>query len=397
MEGQRELRETWELEERRKSLTKRAQIPPIPHPNEFSPTLAITIETAEPKPLPDDIPPRNATEPPQRSMYTSNVPIVGLPATPKAMRLIIEGNHDQSGSTPRPNVPSIPAVFTQLYSPETSPRQSLEKEEPAAEPSLTLLPSTVYQPPTKAPPYGIGRRRILSPPMLTALLDRVSVKTKMYRDEMVEFREKEFKTTIPASNISRSLRHHGRYRPHKRLASADDLIPALLPRLPSTPHVLPTRMESPVRILIIVKKRALAWQQAWEEPQKLITQVLKHLQYDSLVSLDDLYDSSTCRFLAIERWDSHTLIVCDLFNTSYDPLNAHQEGNNELPVKVVRICQGNQSDIIKAKEPQAIGQVDEQLRSIHDMHGWNEGPPYKIDHADGKYPIYIQPRSMVYT
>ncbi|PCD21914.1 hypothetical protein AU210_015717 [Fusarium oxysporum f. sp. radicis-cucumerinum] len=58
---------------------------------------------------------------------------------------------------------------------------------------------------TKAPPYGIGRRRILSPPMLTALLDRVAVKTKMYRDEMVEFREKEFKTTIPASNIGRSL------------------------------------------------------------------------------------------------------------------------------------------------------------------------------------------------
>ncbi|KAG7408957.1 hypothetical protein Forpi1262_v017942 [Fusarium oxysporum f. sp. raphani] len=140
-----------ELEERRKSLAKRAQIPSIPHPNEFSPTLAITIETAEPKPLPDDIPPRNATEPPQRSMYTSKVPIVGLPATPKAMRLIIEGNHDQSGSTPRPNVPSIPAGFTQLYSPETSPRQSLEKEEPAAEPSLTLLPSTVYQPPTRPP------------------------------------------------------------------------------------------------------------------------------------------------------------------------------------------------------------------------------------------------------
>ncbi|OBS16039.1 hypothetical protein FPOA_13239 [Fusarium poae] len=177
----------------------------------------------------------------------------------------------------------------------------------------------------------------------------------------------------------------------------DDLIPDLLPHLPSKPHVLFARMESPVRILIIVKKRALAWQQAWEEPQKLITQVLKHLQYDSLVAPDDLYDSSRCRFLAIERWDSHTFIVCDLFNTSYNHLNAHQEGNNELPVKLVRICQGNQSDIVKAKEPQAIGQVDEQLRRIHDMHGWNEGPPYKIDHADGKYPIYIQPRSMVYT
>ncbi|KAF5658012.1 transposase [Fusarium heterosporum] len=59
---------------------------------------------------------------------------------------------------------------------------------------------------TKAPPNGIGRRRFLSPPMLTALLDRLAVKPNMYRDKMVEFLEKEFETTIPASNIGRSLR-----------------------------------------------------------------------------------------------------------------------------------------------------------------------------------------------
>ncbi|EWY86293.1 hypothetical protein FOYG_10877 [Fusarium oxysporum NRRL 32931] len=140
-----------ELEERRKSLAKRAQTPSIPHPNEFSPALAITVETAEPKPLPDDIPPRSATEPPQRSMYARSGPVIGLPATPKAMRLIIEGNHDQSGSTPRPDVPSIPAGFSQRHSPETSPQQSPEREEPVAEPSLTLLPSTVYQPPARPP------------------------------------------------------------------------------------------------------------------------------------------------------------------------------------------------------------------------------------------------------
>lgn len=155
-------------------------------------------------------------------------------------------------------------------------------------------------------------------------------------------------------------------------------------------------MESPVRILVIVKKSPLAWQQAWEEPQKLITQVLKHLHYDWLVSQDDRYDSSNCRFMAVERWDSHIFIICDLFHTDYDPLNAHLRGNNELPVQMVRIYQGGQSNIIKTKEPQAISEVGEQLRSIHDMHGWNEGPPYKIDHANGKYPVYNSPRSRVY-
>ncbi|KAI3572113.1 hypothetical protein IWW34DRAFT_857287 [Fusarium oxysporum f. sp. albedinis] len=138
-----------ELEERRKSLAKRAQTPSIPHPNEFSPALAITVETAKPKPLPDDTPPRSATEPPQRSMYARNGPVIGLPATPKAMRLIIEGNHDQSESTPRPDVPSISAGFSQRYSPETSPQQSSEREALVPEPSLTLLPSTVYQPPAR--------------------------------------------------------------------------------------------------------------------------------------------------------------------------------------------------------------------------------------------------------
>ncbi|KAF4970488.1 hypothetical protein FSARC_2507 [Fusarium sarcochroum] len=140
-----------ELEERRKSLAKRAQTPSIPHPNEFSPALPITVEMAEPRPLPDDIPPRSATEPPQRSMYARNGPVIGLPATPKAMRLIIEGNHDPSGSTPKPEVPMIPATFaTQRQSPETSPH-TLSEKEPSLEPSLTLLPSTVYQPPTRPP------------------------------------------------------------------------------------------------------------------------------------------------------------------------------------------------------------------------------------------------------
>ncbi|KAI3570955.1 hypothetical protein IWW34DRAFT_899788 [Fusarium oxysporum f. sp. albedinis] len=132
-----------ELEERRKSLAKRAQTPSIPHPNEFSPALAITVETAEPKPLPGGIPPRSATEPPQRSMYARNRQVIGLPATPKAMRLIIEGTHDQSGSTPRPGVPSIPAGFSQRYSPDSSPQQLPEREEPVAEPTRPPIPRSM--------------------------------------------------------------------------------------------------------------------------------------------------------------------------------------------------------------------------------------------------------------
>lgn len=133
-----------ELEERRKSLAKRPQAPLIPHPNDFSPALRIGVEMAEPK-LPDDMPPRSATEPP-KSMYARSGPAMGLPATPKAMRLILEADHSESGNTPKPEVPLIPATFAQrqhtLESPDTSP----EKEKGDL---LTLLPSTVYQPPKR--------------------------------------------------------------------------------------------------------------------------------------------------------------------------------------------------------------------------------------------------------
>ncbi|KAI8397437.1 hypothetical protein FOFC_20709 [Fusarium oxysporum] len=123
----------------RTASTKRSQTASIPHPNELPPTLAITVDTADTKLLPDDIPPRSATEPPERSMQARNGPVIGLSATPRVMRLIIEGNHDQSGSTLRPDVPSIPAGFSQKYSPESSSQQSPEREAPAPEPSCQIF------------------------------------------------------------------------------------------------------------------------------------------------------------------------------------------------------------------------------------------------------------------
>lgn len=155
-------------------------------------------------------------------------------------------------------------------------------------------------------------------------------------------------------------------------------------------------MEIPIRVLIIVKRSPLIWKQAWDEPQKIITQVLKHLKYDRLVSPEDAYSSSDCRFMAVERWDSHVFIICDLFNIDYNPLDAHLAGKNELPVRVVRVYQGPHTNIIKSREPQAIGKVGDELRIIHDVHGWNTGPPYKIDHADGVHPVYRKPRSLAH-
>ncbi|KAM0276692.1 hypothetical protein ACHAQH_006460 [Verticillium albo-atrum] len=135
-----------ELEERRKSLAKRPLAPPIPHPNDISPALAQIAEA--PATLQAEGSPRPQVAEVPRSMYarSSQSVHIGLPATPKAMRLIIG-----SDKTATPDMPPIPATFAQRHSPATSPNEPYAKKdagEQEAEP-LTLLPSTVYQPPTR--------------------------------------------------------------------------------------------------------------------------------------------------------------------------------------------------------------------------------------------------------
>lgn len=130
-----------ELEERRKSLAKRPQAPQIPHPNDIrSPSMRVGVETADLKPGNDDVPPRSATEPP-RMMHVRSGPPIGLPATPKAMRLMMQSDHSGRASRDAAEVPPLPLTFAQRHSPNTSP----DKEKDAG--LLALLPSTVYQPP----------------------------------------------------------------------------------------------------------------------------------------------------------------------------------------------------------------------------------------------------------
>ncbi|KAI5456393.1 hypothetical protein BGZ63DRAFT_409087 [Mariannaea sp. PMI_226] len=157
-----------ELEERRKSLAKRAQTPSIPHPNQFSPALPrIGVEMMNPKSAPEELPPRSATEPP-RSMYARNGPAIGLPATPKAMRLVLQAadQKKEHGSTHKPEVPVLSSSsFAERCSPQTSPKAPPPKQSPTASPKapgedkkdlLTLLPSTVYQPPSYAIPRSMS-------------------------------------------------------------------------------------------------------------------------------------------------------------------------------------------------------------------------------------------------
>lgn len=150
-----------ELEDRRKSLAQRAHTPGMHHPSSYSPSFPrIGVESTD-SAHPEDLPPRCATEPP-RSMYASRSgPHIGLPATPKAMRLRMESDSSSNSGQDRgsqsqhghePEVPPIPVSFTHRQSSKASPGPSPKKElkeQKGQESLLTLLPSTVYQPPSR--------------------------------------------------------------------------------------------------------------------------------------------------------------------------------------------------------------------------------------------------------
>jgi hypothetical protein len=54
---------------------------------------------------------------------------------------------------------------------------------------------------TKASPNGVGRRKTITPPMLSALLERLIEKPELYQDEMVVFLYDEFNVLVTTSSI----------------------------------------------------------------------------------------------------------------------------------------------------------------------------------------------------
>ncbi|KAI1322710.1 hypothetical protein F5Y16DRAFT_30042 [Xylariaceae sp. FL0255] len=149
-----------ELEERRKSLARRPSAPPIPHPHELSPVISRPPSAFElPQTTfvpPKDLPPRSQTADSTRrgsNMRSQHAPFIGLPSTPRAMKLSEQQQRNH------PPVPQIPDSHrnSPISSGQPSPNKSSSGKSgdnsptklPEAEPTLALLPSTVYSPPAR--------------------------------------------------------------------------------------------------------------------------------------------------------------------------------------------------------------------------------------------------------
>jgi transposase len=61
----------------------------------------------------------------------------------------------------------------------------------------------------KAPPNGVGRRRTITPPMLSALLEHLIENPELYQDEMANFLYEEFEVQVTVPTISRALASAG--------------------------------------------------------------------------------------------------------------------------------------------------------------------------------------------
>ncbi|KAK5660927.1 hypothetical protein OQA88_12301 [Cercophora sp. LCS_1] len=172
-----------ELEERRRSLALRDAS--VPHPSTVSrrspdaigrgpspPTLMALPSTTYVPFRKEDLPSRSATADPHsgRSTFShrgGDNPKMGLPATPKAMRLVLESD----GSKHNVPVPPMPAAYAQQPSPpiihsnRSSPRKVPEPEPAANDGGLAmLLPSTVYTPPPSRQAMGSQIARSMSAP-----------------------------------------------------------------------------------------------------------------------------------------------------------------------------------------------------------------------------------------
>lgn len=162
-----------ELEERRRSLAMRDTA--VPHPSEVSrgpspPTLMALPSTTYVPMRKEDLPSRSATADPHsgRSTFSrsGDNPKMGLPATPKAMRLVLESD----GSKHNVPVPPVPSAYANQPSPpilqsnRSSPRKA-EAEAPPNDGGLAmLLPSTVYTPPPSRQAMGAQIARSMSAP-----------------------------------------------------------------------------------------------------------------------------------------------------------------------------------------------------------------------------------------
>jgi hypothetical protein len=151
--------------------------------------------------------------------------------------------------------------------------------------------------------------------------------------------------------------------------------------------------KTPERVLVDVSRTSQYWSEAWTFSERVISialEVLKEQYFNGEPGVGEACLPKHARFLAKDRWDTHTYLVFDLFHDSYDSTRAHLPGQNELPVILVSL-RGNKKTAARAGK-MIENRVNRDIENLHNWTGIGSQPPFSVDHADGKSPVYPRPR-----
>ncbi|KAJ0159935.1 hypothetical protein CTA2_8863 [Colletotrichum tanaceti] len=140
------------------------------------------------------------------------------------------------------------------------------------------------------------------------------------------------------------------------------------------------------RIFVSVSKKSQHWSRAWLDDRETINVAIGLLNsHDPPAQITD----ADAMLVVKEMWPMRIWIVLDIFNTEYDPSQAHLPGRNDLPV--VAISLGNGANVTVAGEA-LRDRVNKGVRDAHDLHGDGSRAPFQINHANNNIPTYPRPR-----
>lgn len=150
------------------------------------------------------------------------------------------------------------------------------------------------------------------------------------------------------------------------------------------------------RVLICVSSKSSLYNQVWEQPQVIVQTALQHLEESEKYPPGTDSEARQPRILLIER-NYRNCIIFDIFHPTYDPEQAHLYEHNQLPVFAVFI-DGKNSYTIKeglSLESPLRKLVNKRIQRQHNLEGYGSQPPFRVDYADGKTPIYYNARMKI--
>lgn len=146
------------------------------------------------------------------------------------------------------------------------------------------------------------------------------------------------------------------------------------------------------RVFVSVSQNSPLFNAAWDDPESVVADALHLVQRHGLVSSNV---TPASQLLAVERWNRIHLVF-DIDHSAYDAETAHLPGQNNLTVLAVQFSGKGSAGTETARlaSSNLADEVNREIQEIHDLSGIGSQPPFIIDHANGKVPVYPNPRTM---